>query len=188
MPIAFIASDFTFTDDNLHVIPHDAALANPKTCTRLQLRFRYDKSPTNFSIRRFCRGKSFLCPVTAALSILLRAAVLQIPPNYPVAVHRVHPSGRYTFLWSCEIIKVMRAAARAAYPDPNHYYQLNINAVVAHSNRVTAAVALYATKMSIEEIAFRLRWKPDSVQHYIRECAQMVDDLTAATIQGAIIL
>jgi len=43
-------------------------------------------------------------------------------------------------------------------------------------------------KLSIEDIAFRLRWKPESVQHYIRECSQFVDDLTAATISGAAIL
>jgi hypothetical protein len=188
MPVAFIASDFTFTDKALNVIPLTQALKSPKLCHRLQLRFRYDKGPTNFSIRRFCRGQSFLCPVSAALSILLRASRLGVPKDQPVGVFRSCPTGRYTYLRSSEIIDVMRDAVRAAYPDPNHYYRLNIKAVVAHSNRVTAAVALYANKMSIEEIAFRLRWKPESVQHYIRECSQMVDDITAATIQGALIL
>jgi len=82
----------------------------------------------------------------------------------------------------------MRQAVKAAYPDPLHCYRINIKAVVAHSNRVTAAVALFSMKLPIEDIAFRLRWKPESVQHYIRECSQFVDDLTAATISGAAIL
>ena len=72
-----------------------------------------------------------------------------------------------------------------AHPDPNHYYRLNRAAIVAHSNRVTAAVALYANGRPIPEIAFRLRWKPESVEHYIRECSQMVDDLTSTTVHGA---
>jgi len=79
---------------------------------------------------------------------------------------------------------MMRQAVRAAYPDPLHYYRINIKAVVAHSNQVTAAVALFSMKLSIEDTAFQLRWK----QHYIRECSQFVDDLTAATISGAAIL
>jgi len=62
----------------------------------------------------------------------------------------------------------MRKAAVTAYPDPNHHYRINIKAVVAHSNRVTVAVALFSMKLSIEDITFRLQWKPESVQHYIR--------------------
>jgi len=82
----------------------------------------------------------------------------------------------------------MRKAVQAAYPDPNHCYRINIKAVVTHSNQVAATVALFSMKLSIEDIAYRLRWKPESVQHYIRECSQFVDDLTAATISGAAIL
>ena len=82
----------------------------------------------------------------------------------------------------------MRQAVQAAYPDPNHCYRINIKAVITHSNRVTAAVALFSMTLSIEDIAFRLQWKPESVQHYICECSQFVDDLTAATISGAAIL
>jgi len=79
----------------------------------------------------------------------------------------------------------MHMSVDFAYPDPNHYYRLNRAAIVAHSNRVTAAVALYANGRPIPKIAFRLRWKPELVEHYIRECSQMVDDLTSATVHGA---
>ena len=187
-PLAFTLSDFTLLDATLCVVPPHDALKNPKQCRWLQIRYRFDKSATNFSLRRYRRGRGFLCPVFAALSIIRRAAILQVPPNEPLGVYRCDPTGSYTYLRSSEIITVMRQAVKAAYPDPLHYYRINIKAVVAHSNRVTAAVALFSMKLSIEDIAFRLRWKPESVQHYIRECSQFVDDLTAATISGAAIL
>jgi len=79
----------------------------------------------------------------------------------------------------------MRKSVDLAYPDPTHYYRIHRAAVVAHSNRVTAAVALYANGRPIPDIAFCLRWKPESVEHHIRECSQLVDDLTIATVQGA---
>lgn len=48
----------------------------------------------------------------------------------------------------------MRQAVVEAYPDPNHYLRLNIKRIDAHSNRVTAAVALSNAGMSIDDIAF----------------------------------
>ena len=62
---------------------------------------------------------------------------------------------------------VMRHACRQAYPDPNHYLWLNIKLLMSHSNRITAAVALYNAKVPIPVIAFRLRWCVDSVTFYL---------------------
>jgi len=79
----------------------------------------------------------------------------------------------------------MRKSVDLAYPNPTHCYRIHWAAVLTHTNRVTAAIALYANGRPIPDIAFRLRWKPESVEHYIRECSQLVDDLTIATVQGA---
>jgi len=187
-PLVFLLSDFTLLDENLCVMPPHDALKNPKRCCWLQIRYRFDKSTTNFSLRRYCRGKGFLCPAFAALSIIRRATTLQVPCNEPLGVYRSNPTGSYTYLRSSEIITVMRQAVTAACPNPLHHHRINIKAVIAHSNRVTAAEALFSMKLSIEDVAFRLRWKPESVQRCIRECSQFVDDLTAATISGAAIL
>ena len=78
----------------------------------------------------------------------------------------------------------MHMSVDFVYPDPNHCYRLNRAAIVAHSNRATAAVALYANGQPIPKIAFWLRWNPELVEHYIRECSQMVDNLTRATVHG----
>ena len=56
---------------------------------------------------------------------------------------------------------------------------------MAHSVRVTACVALHAEGQSEFVIAFRLRWSPQSVMHYIRDCAQQVGDLCKAVLSGA---
>jgi hypothetical protein len=71
------------------------------------------------------------------------------------------------------------------YTDPAHFLRVNIKRFASHSNRVTAAVALSQTKMSHEEIAHRLRWKPQSVAFYLRESARDVEEFTANTIAGA---
>jgi DNA-binding NarL/FixJ family response regulator len=79
----------------------------------------------------------------------------------------------------------MRAACEAAYPDPTHYLRIHIKRLVSHTNRVTAAVALRAAGLSIEDIAYRLRWKAASVETYLRECYQSIGDVTQKAITGA---
>ena len=97
-PLAFILSDFTLLDANLCVIPPHDALKNPKHCCRLQIRYRFDKSATNFSLCRYRQGKGFLCPAFAASSIIRRATSLQVPPNEPLGVYRNNPTGSCTCL------------------------------------------------------------------------------------------
>jgi len=91
----------------------------------------------------------------------------------------------FTYLRSSEIISVMRDVVLLVCPDPTHVMRINTKCMAAHSNRFSVAVALKATGVSIKDIAFRLCWKPELVQHHIQECPQMVDDLTSHTIDGA---
>ena len=76
--------------------------------------------------------------------------------------------------------------ARAAHPDPKHYLRIHIKRLVSHSNRVTAAVALYNAGVKIEDIAFRLRWNSDAVRFYLRDCFRTVGELTERVVNGAI--
>jgi hypothetical protein len=78
----------------------------------------------------------------------------------------------------------MQQACRLAYPDPAHEMRIKIDRIVAHSNRVTAAVCLHQGGASIDEIAFRLRWQPGSVPTYLRECFQGVGDILQKAIIG----
>jgi hypothetical protein len=72
-----------------------------------------------------------------------------------------------------------------AYPNPSHYMRVNIQSIVPHSNRITAAVSLKLGGASDEEIAFRLRWHVSSVPTYLRECFQQVGTLIQTTLSGA---
>jgi hypothetical protein len=82
----------------------------------------------------------------------------------------------------------MRSACLSAYPNPDHYLRRHITSLVTHSMRVTAAVALAQAGISIEDIAFRLRWSPQSVTTYLRDCTHQIGRLTHAAIVGALSL
>ena len=186
---AFVKEDFTFLDKDTHVLPNDwTTLKRPKKVFELHVRWRFDKSKNNFIIRKYRRGSGFLCPLEASLSILRRALILKVGEKEPLAVYRKGTRGRYTYLRSSEIIQTVRDACVRAYPDPNHFLRLNSDRLVAHSNRVTAAVALKLKGWTEEAIADRLRWTVQSVKHYLRESSQLIGDMTASAIAGAMLL
>ncbi|GKY95479.1 hypothetical protein MPSEU_000509500 [Mayamaea pseudoterrestris] len=189
-PLAFIDLDFMFYTADSVLITHDRLLRQQRSATELHLRFRYDKSQTNFTIRKFKRsGHPFICPIAASISIIGRARCLHNKPfKEPLGVFRTSSTGVYDYLQSRDIIKVMRAAVVGAYPNPQHFLRQNVTRIVAHSNRVTAAVALQNAGLDIQEIAFRLRWSAPSVQHYLRESSQEVGRLTLKAIQGAVLI
>lgn len=193
LSLAFMSCDFSFYTEDMHLIPHHSLFSRADHVAELHIRFRYDKGPTNFSIRKFRRSSHlFLCPVRAAISIMLRAATLGVPADEPLAVFvpdpklfKKLPIGRsYTFLKSSDVISVMRESVRLAYPDEHHYLRIHLDRIDCHSNRVTAAVALSLAGLTEEAIAFRLRWNPMSVKHYLRECTREIGITTAATIRG----
>lgn len=187
-PIAFISDDFTFLDASSCILSHRQVVKKPGSVAELHIRFRYDKSKNNFVIRKFRSGNSFLCPLRAAISIICRAQVLKVPKSEPLGVYRTNKQGKYTFLKSAHVIAVMRKVCLNTYTDPMHFMRINFKRIVAHSNRVTAAVALQNQGLKDEEIAFRLRWNKESVIHYLRESSQRIGPLTIAAIQGACLI
>ena len=196
MPIAFMDCDFTFFDESNLRLKRSHIIRTPQRVFSVHIRFRYDKSPINFSVRKFQRsGHAFLCPVRSAINIILRAATLQVAATDPLACYRdvddtrarLPPAG-YFFLESTDVIKVMRSSVEWAYPDPAHYMRINQLRVDCHSNRVTAAVALKHGGLTDEDIAFRLRWSVESVKHYMRDCNKNIGDLTQRVIAGSFML
>jgi hypothetical protein len=184
LPVAFVASDFVFLADNGRILPHKELFSDPKQAKSLHITFRHDKSGRNYCVRKYGRGTDFLCPIAAAISLLYRAHLLQISPRDPICAYRI-PNGRRQYLRDTEVTETMRKICVAAYPDPCHYLRINIKRFASHSNRVTAAVALSQNKMTIDEIAHRLRWKPESVSYYLRESSQDIGTYTANAIHGA---
>lgn len=191
MPLAFIRADFSFYDKGLVCHPYKDCLRCSHLAVYVHIRFRFDKSPTNFTIRKFQRmSGSAICAVKRSLSILRRADMLGIPSDYPVGAFRPPGAGagQFAFLMGCHIKSVMQDACRLAYPDPQHYMRQHIHCIMSHSNRVTAAVALKNAGVPDEDIAFRLRWSLEAVKFYLRDCYKAIGHLTAKAIEGAFLI
>lgn len=184
-PVAFMAEDFLFLTGEGTIIPHRELFLQPHRAISMHVTFRHDKSGRNYSVRKYGRGSDWLCPITAAVKILYRAHLLKIPRFDPICAYRPKGHAAYLFLRDTDVTDTMRKICIAAYPDPNHFLRLHIKRIASHSNRVTAAVALSQSNMSINDIAHRLRWKPESVEHYLRESARDIGAFTANTIAGA---
>jgi hypothetical protein len=184
-PVAFIAEDFLFLSKEGTIIPHKELFLQPQRAVSLHVTFRHDKSGRNYCVRKYGRGKEWLCPIGAAAKLLYRAHLLKIPRCDPICAFRAKGHASYAFLRDTDVTDTMRTMCIAAYPDPKHFLRLNIKRFASHSNRVTAAVALSQSNMSINDIAHRLRWKPESVEHYLRESARDIGAFTANAIIGA---
>jgi hypothetical protein len=184
--LAFIADDFVFYSNSQHIIPHsDVSACHASAQIRtVHIRFRYDKSKENFLIRKFqVLDHPIFNPVDAIVSIFRRAQYLRVPMNEPLGVFRAQSSS-YQFIKDTTVCKVMRHACCLAYPDPAHQLRVNIRRLVAHSNRVTAAVCLQQGGATTDEIAYRLRWQPASVPTYLRECYSAIGDMLQKALLG----
>ena len=190
LPLAFLISDFKFYDRQHREIHHSEIWDRYlKGDVRLvEITWRYDKSPTNFSVRRYlATGHPIFDPLAAAVCIVHRAVLLNVPLHEPMGVWS--PNGRtYKFLKDTDVAFVMRAAVVGAYPDPAHYMRQHIHQIVPHSNRVTAAVSLKQGGASNDDIAYRLRWNPKSVPTYLRDCFGAVNADLAKALNGSMAL
>jgi hypothetical protein len=185
--LAFLRADFTFYSAQHELIPLSQlmTLHRQGKIVAVHIRFRFDKSPTNFSIRKFqSTNDSILDPVAAAISCIYRADLLHSPISEPIGVFHDRKKG-LSFLRDYHVSKTMRQACQWAYPNPAHHLRVHILCIVPHSNRITAAVALKLGGAHDEEIAFRLRWHISSVPTYLRECFQQVGDIVKTTLLGA---
>ena len=186
-PLAFIADDFVFYSAAAILVDNAfCLLANALDhIWELHLRFRFDKSKTNFTIRKYTRlpGAKF-DPVLSAINIIRRAHILAVSPHEPLGQYRKLGSSVNAFLQDSDVRNHLRLACRLAYPDPRHYCRLHILGLVAHSTRVTAALCLKLGGASDEEIAFRLRWHISSVPTYLRECFNGIDQMMQTAING----
>jgi hypothetical protein len=185
--LAFIADDFIFYSKQSLLVDRrfctsDAALEH---IWELHVRFRFDKSKNNFTIRKYKRlPDAPFDPVIVAINIIRRAHLLCIPPQEPLGQYRLLNKSSNSMLRDSDIRDELRFACTMAYPDPRHYCRIHIKGLVSHSTRVTAALCLKLGGASDEDIAFRLRWHISSVPTYLRECFNGIDLVMQTAIQG----
>ena len=173
-PIAFVAEDVTFYTRDEVLIPHAHLMVYHRKglVHFLQLRWRFDKSTANFVLRKYAVTEDpIFNPVDAAVNIIFRSQLLQIPADQPIGVWK-NATGRrpFRFLRDSAITKVMRLACELAYPNPDHFYRRHITSLVPHSVRVTAAYVMQLGGADNDEIAHSKRWlDPKSVPTYNRD-------------------
>jgi hypothetical protein len=144
--LAFIAADFTFWDDTLCQLDSSTCLdaTAMDQIYETHVCFRFDKSDTNFTIRKYRRqhGKGIVFDlITAVVNVFRRASLFRIPAHEPLGQYR-QQNGRIVCLRDKDVRDVHRMSCVRAYPNPNHCCRVNIDGLVSHSNRVTAALCL----------------------------------------------
>ena len=186
-PVAFIAADFTFWTLDMVLIPHSKLRKwHAKGLVHgLQIRWRFDKSANNFVIRTYTvTNDAIFNPVDAAVSIILRSQLLGVPIDEPIVVWRNVHGRPYRFLRDSTLTQTLRDAVCLAYPDPNHYYRLQIKSIVPHVIRVESAYRMQLGGANNDEIAHSKRWHVTSVPTYLRDGFLTAHAGQAKTLKG----
>jgi len=155
---AFIANDFKFIDVTGQVIT-ELFVASIDVVDRVRITWRIQKNCQNNQKITLLRDKTnpTICPVIAALRLVLRARRLSQPYSMPVACYLKKDAMAY--LTGSRIAFHFQATARAVRPnilkDDEQQYS-------AHSMRVWACVLLDKVGKSPDYIKKRLCWMGDS--------------------------
>jgi hypothetical protein len=112
---AFIASDFTFYDKKSQIIA-DLSNVSFDTVERVRITWRIQKNCQNIQkITLLCnKANKAICPVLAALRLVLRACCLSQPDSMPVASYSKKDSLAY--ITGTMLAVLFRAAVRAVRP------------------------------------------------------------------------
>ena len=143
--------------------------------------WRFQKNKDNGQVIPYKRdhARPAVCPVLAAFRIALRASVLKVPANVPLAVYASSssPTG-YALLRASQVVKFIRFSAQATFNlSADDKSLLNWT---CHSLRVTAANILHRANMSDTYIQTRLRWKSNTFLMYLRNSFYSADQHTTA--------
>ena len=113
---------------------------------------------------------SKICPVRAALRMVLRARRLGQPDSLPLAYH-IYKKKRI-YLTGKRVAVLFREAAKTIHPNMS---KEDLSRFSAHSLRVWACVLLDEAGMSPEFIMSRLRWMGNSFRMYLRDTGMIQD-------------
>ena len=169
---AFIGDDFVFFDQAGHRI-FELSLESMSLVKKLQVTWRIQKNRQNGQAITVSSDDEHpkICPVRAALRLLLRARRLGQPDNLPVACHSTKKKKR-VYITGARIALLLRTAATKVHPTLS---KKQLSRFSAHSLRVWACVLLDEAGMSPEFIKSRLRWMGNSFRMYLRDTAIIQD-------------
>ncbi len=151
---AFVANDFAFYDksgDLIVLLDNESVDIVKKVKITWQIQ---NKSQNGQAITLSAdNNHSTICPVCAALRMVLRAQCLGQPDSFPVACH-IYKKKR-VYLTGKRVAVLFREAAKMIHPNmsKDKLYRFS-----AHSLQAWACVLLDKAGMSPEFIMLRLRW------------------------------
>jgi hypothetical protein len=162
---AFTANDFQFFDADGQIVL-EISEASIDVVNRVQITWRIQKNRQNNQKITLSYNKTHptICPVLAALRLVLRARRLSQPDSMPVACYL--KKGVLAYLTGSRIAFHFRAAARAVHPNITKDVEQRYS---AHLMRVWACVLLDKAGKSPDIIKKRLRWMGDSFRMYLRD-------------------
>ncbi len=168
---AFTANDFRFFDKNSQAIT-DLSDTSIDVVDRVCITWRIQKNCQNNQTVTLSSDKANkeICPVLAALHLVLRARRLAQPDSMPVACYR--KKGALAYMTGSNIAFLFRAAARAVRPTISKEEEQRYS---AHSLRVWACVLLDEVGKLPNYIKKRLRWMGDSFRMYLRDTRVIQD-------------
>ena len=168
---AFIANDFAFYNKLGNLIVHldDKSVDIVK---KVKITWRIQKNRRNGQAITLSADDDhpMICPVCAALRMVLRARRLGQPDSLPVACHTYKKQRIY--LTGKRVAVLFREAAKTIHPNMS---KEDLSRFSAHSLRVWECVLLNEAGMSPEFIMSRLRWMGNSFRMYLRDTGMIQD-------------
>jgi len=164
---AFTANDFVFYDKSGHIIKSQSlTAASADVVAKVKATWRIQKNRRNGQAITLSADVDHpkICPVRAALRLVLRARRCGQPDDLPVACYKNR--GNLTYLTGKRIAALFREAVKKEFPNTP---KDELSRYSAHSLRVWACVLLDEAGMSPEFIMSRLRWMGNSFRMYLRD-------------------
>jgi hypothetical protein len=162
---AFTANDFQFFDKNSQVITElfDTSI---EVVNRVCITWSIQKNRQNNQTVTLSSDKTntAICPILAALRLVLRVCPLSQPDSVPVACYSKKDSLAY--ITKTRIAVLFRAAARVVRPTITKEDKQRYS---AHSLQVWACVLLNEAGKLPDYIKKRLCWMGDSFRMYLRD-------------------
>ena len=180
---AFSADDFVFLDQAGNKIL-ELSEATASVAKKVRVTWKIQKNRQNGQAITVSSEdeKPLICPVRAALRMVLRARRLGQPDTMPVCCHSNTKKQR-VYITGARIAVLLRAAAIKVHPNLSAQ---ELKRYSAHSLRVWACVLLDEAGASPQFIKSRLRWLGNSFRMYLRDTSVIQDkhrDILRAALQ-----
>jgi hypothetical protein len=177
---AFTANEFQFFDKNSQVIS-ELSDTSIEVVNRVRITWRIQKNCQNNQMVTLLSDKTntLICPVLAALHLVLRACHLSQPDSMPVACYSKKDSLAY--ITGTKIAILFRAAVRAVRPTITKEDKQQYS---AHSLQVWACVLINEAGKLPDYIKKRLRWMGDSFRMYLHDM-QVIQDQHREALQAS---